>query len=73
MSRLQDEGVLAERLPGLLVEEVVPWLYERVSEFLNDDIFVNSHVEKLFEIAFEMGGETHKETLIKIEQEKKDH
>ena len=70
---MQDEGVLVERLPGLLVEEVVPWLYDRVQEFLNDDIFINGHVEKIFEIAFENGEKTHKETLIKIEQEKKDH
>ena len=73
IQRMQDEGVLVERLPGLLVEEVVPWLYDRVQEFLNDDIFINDHVEKIFEIAFENGEKTHKETLIKIEQEKKDH
>ena len=30
MQWLQDEGVLTERLPGLLVEEVVPWLYDWV-------------------------------------------
>jgi hypothetical protein len=70
---MRDEGVLVDRLPGLLVEDVVPWLYDKVQEFLNDDIFINDHVEKIFEIATEKGSQMHKETLIKIEQEKKDH
>ena len=52
---MKDEKVLVERLPGLLLEEVVPWLYNRVNQILVDQTCVTQNLDTFIEQAFDNG------------------
>jgi len=39
----------------VLLEEVVPWLYDRIGQYLSDDIFIKTNLENIVEQAFDDG------------------
>ncbi len=69
---MHDEGSLVERMPNLIMhEEVVPWLYQQMTQFLHEDLQVDTHVSDLVEHAFNAPLHDHKTTL-EEESEKKE-
>ena len=52
--------MLVNPLEHVMHETVMPWLLERIGDFLNDDDFIHINTNEVVRDAFEMGKEHHR-------------
>jgi hypothetical protein len=60
---MEDEGTLVDRMSIMMHEDVIPWLYTKMGEFLVSEDFADQHVEETFAGSFLKGQKDHRATL----------
>ena len=71
MQLLVNQGVLKEPLETMLEDQIVPWMYDRIMGFLEEDEHVDTNIEELFSEGFNVTAQAHKE-IVDADHEKKD-
>lgn len=57
---LVDQGMLVEPIEMVMNENIMPWVLEKMADFLNDEDFIDINTDDVIRDAFELGKETHK-------------
>ena len=63
MKRLEDEGTLVDRMDVLMHEDIVPWLFEKMQDFLHMDFAIEEQVNSVFEEAFAIPQVQHRDQI----------
>jgi len=56
---LKDQGLLVEPIDKVMHEDVVPWMLDKMMDFLKDEDFIANNVDEVIVDAFKMGKAMH--------------
>jgi hypothetical protein len=71
MGLLVSEGVLKDPLETMLQDQVVPWIYDQVLAFLQEDDSVDTNIGDLFKDGYETTSLKH-HSIVNADHEKKE-
>ncbi len=60
---LVDQGMLVQPIEQVIHENVMPWLLDKMADFLNDEDLIEINTENVIKDAFEFGKESHKKAI----------
>jgi hypothetical protein len=64
LQALRDQGMLVQPIEQVLHENVMPWMLEKVMEFLGDDDLVDKNVDEVANDAYDLGKYMHSQSVI---------
>ena len=63
LKSLVDQGMLVEPIEIVLHENVMPWVIDKMADFLNDEDFIEINTEDVIRDAFDGGKDSHKKAI----------
>jgi hypothetical protein len=60
---LVDQGMLVEPIDMVMHESIMPWVLDKMADFLNDEDFIDINADDVVRDAFELGKTQHKEAI----------
>jgi hypothetical protein len=69
---LKDQGMLVKPVTQVIHEKILPWMYDAMNQFLDEEDDVDNNVEEVVNDGFNKGKEDHKNRILAEYQRRED-